>query len=413
MRTKIAVFGSVSFCEKSAEYVLDRKEIALDLYSYDRPDGAPALLKNLRPCDAILFSGSLPYMASKEMLAGIPVPAVYLKQDETEIAATLLSIALRGPLRLSDLSIDVRNPAVLHNVLTASATSGEEPAVFPLEEDYSLQEVIDFHIGARQSGEAKLAVTSVHAAYDRLQALGIPAVQMISVKSSFLKTLDVLCQEALYHRSETSKAAVGILQTPDGRPASQELIRRLSSLLHAHSVDSGNAVRFYTTHGAIRTAASLPEFAEAAAAAEGQLAFGCGHTVAAAEEHAVSALRYMRADHPGGLYMLDEEKNLQNVLHLTREAVGLRVIEPVLAEIAETTALSPAVVTKLAQFGQNRQTMQFTANDLAEFLGVSRRTAERTIKKLLSSDYANTIGEEMTYRQGRPRSVYELSFPVY
>jgi len=392
---------------------MDRKDIALDLYPYERPDGAPALLENLRPCDAILFSGSLPYLASKEVLAAIPVPAVYLKQDETEIAATLLSIALQGPLRLSALSIDVRDPAVLENVLAASAPSVHEPVVFTLEEDYSLQEVIDFHIRSRESGAVQLAVTSVHAAYDRLQTLGIPAVRMISVKSSFLKTLDVLCQEALYHRSETSKAAVGFLQMRNGSPADPDLIRRLSHLLHARSVDSGDIVRFYTTQGAIRMAAMLPEFAEAADAAEGQLAFGCGHTVAAAEDHAVSALQYMRTDHPAGLYLLDENKNLQNLLHHTEEPIGLRVTEPVLAEIVDATALSPAVVSKLALFGQNRQTMQFTANDLAEFLGVSRRTAERTIKKLLSFDYACTVGEEMTYRQGRPRSVYELCFPVY
>lgn len=413
MRTKIAVIGSDSFCKKAAEYVLERKEIALDLYPYERPDRAPALLKNLRPCDAILFSGSLPYLASKEILARIPVPAVYLKQDETEIAATLLSVALRGTILLSSLSIDVRDPAILQNVLTASDPDGQPPAVFPLEEDYSLQEVVDFHVRARHSGTAELAVTSVHAAYDCLQTLGIPVVQMISVKSSFLKTLDILCQQALYYKSETSKAAVGILETRDGLPADPELVRRLSRLLHAQALDSGETVRFYTTHGAIRSASILSEFAKAAATADGQLAFGCGHTVALAEEHAVSALRYMQADHPVGIYLLDEEKNLQNLLQHTEEAVGLRIVEPALAEIAETTALSPAVVSKLALFGQNRQTMQFTANDLAEFLGVSRRTAERTIKKLLSYNYANTVGEEMTYRQGRPRSVYELCFPVY
>ena len=91
----------------------------------------------------------------------------------------------------------------------------------------------------------------------------------------------------------------------------------------------------------------------------------------------------------------------------------MKTTEPALVEMAEKTKLSPANISKLMQYSLIRQTKQFTANDLALYLDVSRRTAERTLKKLVDYKYATIIGEEMTYRQGRPRALYEFNFPPY
>ncbi|WP_040286096.1 HTH domain-containing protein [Sporosarcina koreensis] len=413
MKTKIAIIGSESFCRRAEEFTEHRPDISLELYPYEVPEQSPGLLKKLRPCDAILFSGSLPYMAAEGALKTIPVPAVYMKQDETEIAATLLSIALHRRIPLSGLSIDVRDKTVLENVLTASAPSEVWPAVHVLDEKYRLEDIVAFHADALKSGCARLAVTSVHAAYDRLVSSGLPAVKMINVKSSFLKAVDALCQEALYQKSETTKAAVGILQADSRLTDSGDIVNRLARLLHAHHFDNGDGALLYTTQGAIRAAVQLPEFQQTARSAEGMLAFGIGHTLTAAKENAESALGYMKVEHPDGLYLLDDKKNLRNLYKIGGDAIELRVTGTALTEIAEQTALSPAVLSKLTSFGQNQNTLQFTANDLADYLGVSRRTAERTIKKLLPFEYIRTIGEEMTYRQGRPRAVYELNFPVY
>lgn len=413
MRMKVALFGSEEFCNRAVQFTAHRSEVILDCYPYSIPSEAPVLLKNLLPCDAILFSGSLPYVASKHVLETIPVPAFYLKQNETEIATTLLSISLQHGLQLHNTSIDVRNSVVLDNVLADINKMDQRPLVYELKEDYLLEDIVHFHAAANQRKETTLAITSVHAAYDQLRELNIPVVKMINVKSSFLTTLDQVCQEALLHKSETSKIAAGILELPSSPSVSQSTYEVLTNLLHAHFIEADEGILFYTTQGAILSARHIPEFVGIAKQFSGNLAFGSGHTLTAAKENAVSALRYMQFEKQIGLYLLDEKKELHSLLETATESVELRVIEPLLNEIAEKTALSPAVLSKLSSFGQSHQSTQFTANDLANHLGVSRRTAERTIKKLLNSNYAHTVGEEMTYRQGRPRAVYELSFPVY
>lgn len=413
MRTKVAIFGSKEFCQRALQFTEQRSEVILDLYPYSVPSEAPDLLKKLLPCDAILFSGSLPYVASTDVLASIPVPAVYLKQDETEITTTLLSISMHQSLDLEKVSIDVRDRMILENVFEDIKAGEKRPLVYQLEENYELDALVQFHVSAYADNPSNISITSVHAVYDRLSALGIPVFKMISVKSSFLKTIDRVCQEALFHKSETSKIAAGILDDTNLETEVKTSYKRLAQLLQAHCIHADEGILFYTTLGAIQTAAHLSEFQQLVKLVSGQLAFGSGQTLTSAKENAMSALRYMQTEQNSGLYLLDEKKELHSLFHSEGNAVELRVIEPILTEIAEKTALSPAVLSKLATFGQSQQSTQFTANDLAIHLGVSRRTAERTIKKLLSSSYANTVGEEMTYRQGRPRAVYELNFPVY
>lgn len=413
MRTKVAIFGSKEFCQRAVQFTKQRSELILDLYPYAVPSESPNLLKKLLPCDAILFSGSLPYIASTEILASIPVPAIYLEQDETEITTTLLAISLHHSLEFENMSIDVRDRNVLENVLADINAQGQRPHIYQLEENYALDDLIDFHTTAYVNNPLNIAVTSVHAVYDLLVERAVPVFKMISVKSSFLKTIDRVCQEALLQKSETSKIAAGILDTSGKTVDMTDTSEKLAKLLHAHCIHSEEEILFYTTHGAIQTALHLPEFQRLAAQVSGQLAFGSGRTLTGAKENAASALRYMQTEPNSGPYLLDEKKELQPLFQSTGKSIELRVIEPALTDIADKTALSPAVLSKLATFGQSQQSTSFTANDLASHLGVSRRTAERTIKKLLSNDYATTVGEEMTYRQGRPRSVYELNFPIY
>lgn len=81
--------------------------------------------------------------------------------------------------------------------------------------------------------------------------------------------------------------------------------------------------------------------------------------------------------------------------------------------MAKETKLSPLNISKIMAFSKARQSLQFTAHDLSEHLQVTRRTTERILKKLVEHNYAKIVGEEMTYQQGRPRSLYELNFSTY
>ena len=81
--------------------------------------------------------------------------------------------------------------------------------------------------------------------------------------------------------------------------------------------------------------------------------------------------------------------------------------------MAKLTSLSPLNISKIINFSNERQSAQFTSQNLSEYLQVTRRTTERIIKKLVDNGYVKIVGEEMTHQQGRPRKIYQLNFATY
>ena len=86
----------------------------------------------------------------------------------------------------------------------------------------------------------------------------------------------------------------------------------------------------------------------------------------------------------------------------------------ILMEISTKTKLSPANISKLIAFQQFTAILNNLQQMISPFiLNVTRRTAERTLKKLADFDYVKVVGEEMAYKQGRPRALYEFNFSTY
>jgi hypothetical protein len=145
----------------------------------------------------------------------------------------------------------------------------------------------------------------------------------------------------------------------------------------------------------------------------GKMSFGCGETIVDATENAHFALDLIDNKNVHSFYILDIDKSLHGPFPQSNAKIEMKLYEPALVEMAEKTKLSPANISKLLVFSQTRKSRQFTANDLALNFNVTRRTAERILQRLTQFNYVKIVGEEMTYKQGRPRALYEFNFATY
>ncbi|PIC68216.1 hypothetical protein CSV71_04735 [Sporosarcina sp. P21c] len=416
MKVTIALIGSQEFC-RQAESIMLPHTIRIDYYRYDRPSDAPYLLQTMKPCHAILFSGSLPYEASKQVLQTISIPAFYIQQNEHTIAVTLLYLASEKNMAIHDISIDIKERKHIEQILQDidPFSSIQKPAIHELQSNSDLQAVVNFHIEHVTSGKSKMAVTSVHAVYDQLQAAGIPSFRMLDPASNILRALEHAVQQADFARSEATKVAVGVLQVHQPKKLPQDAIEKLANYLQAQWIEKEDSFFFYTTLGTIEFIFALKAFVQFCESLQpaSTLSFGLGLTTVEASDNAISALQLCKQAVNKGVFMLDEHKNLHGPLPATKPSVAMKLDNPDLLTISEKTTLSPAVISKLTQFDEFRQSTPFTANDLAGYLAVSRRTAERTIKKLMEQQFIYTVGEEMTYSQGRPRALYKMKLTIY
>ena len=62
-------------------------------------------MNQLKPCDVVFFSGALPYYFSKKEREQLPVPTLYLAQDELTISSSLLAAIYHKQVSFDRISI--------------------------------------------------------------------------------------------------------------------------------------------------------------------------------------------------------------------------------------------------------------------------------------------------------------------
>ncbi|MBE1555590.1 transcriptional regulator [Sporosarcina limicola] len=415
MKVKIAIIGSTDFCGRTEQLVINRNDIELDWYRYNEPQEAPHLIRTLKPCDAILFSGSLPYTYAKKAIENFPIPTLYLKQDETAVAITLLHLAAQKQLDLNRISIDIREKVHIDHVINDLNQIIELPFIHVLQDDEVIQDISSFHEQLSLLSKTDMAITSVHAVYEQLKQQNIPTIKMIDPESSIVQSIELAKQQAILQKSNSAQIAVGVIQVREHNQNIESVVEQLATLMQARWSEQQGEYTLFTTMGNIEYSIKNHEFLTLYQTLDSQakLAFGCGETIVDATENAQFALEFIKKTDDHSFYVLDSNKKLHGPFPQSHSTIEMKIHEPALVEMAVKTKLSPSNISKLMTFSKSRQSKQFTANDLALHLNVTRRTAERILKRLVEFNYAKIIGEEMTYRQGRPRALYEFNFPTY
>ncbi|MGG0302855.1 transcriptional regulator [Bacillus albus] len=419
MMIKIAVVGSKEFMETLLPVAYKLEEIEIDPYIYLHPAESSELLKRLKPCDVIFFSGALPYYMAKEIREQLRIPSTYLQQDETTIASSILSVMYHQGIQPHQISIDLVDRSFITNVFHDIGIK-EKPQVF----DYKnmlwskdeINRVIDFHVAKYQSGEVHLALTSIHAVYDELQKIGIPSERMIDPKQSIIHGLKGAKIKAELAKSHSATVGACMISSLELREGLFEQLDVVSKALHG-SFKKFDEMTFilYTTRGDIESIIKTNMINNLFASIEGTIAigFGYGKTVKEAEQNAKIAQDFAKnnpIDHC--FYILTSDKELFGPFPKEQRVQSLKNENPELMKIAKETKLSPANLSKIIQFSQSHSSLKFTAADLSEYLQVTRRSTERLLKKLVDYGYAHICGEEMPYQQGRPRAIYELNLPL-
>lgn len=412
MPTKIAIICSKAFMKRILSIAQNIKNIQLEFYLYNQPSEAPLLLKQIKPCDALLLGGTLPYLHAQSSLESLPIPWNYLKQDEVTIATTLLSLIANKAIPLQRVSIDVMHPIFVDNVLAEIEYTGTKPYVHPICITETSKHILKKHVALWEAKQIDFVITSIHSVFDELQLQNIPAMRMLDAKSSIIQCLEETKSRSLLTKSESAKAVVGFLAVPENNQCT-DIVQQITAAMRAtYKEITPNYYELYTTAGHLQNALDMENLSHLIQqiGTPFRLAFGYGHSIYEAAENATYALNFSK---PYEIYILDEQKNLLGPFPKSAGKLSLKTKDPYILQMAKQTSLSPLNISKIIQFSKERQSSQFTAQNLSEYLQVTRRTTERIIKKLVDHGYANIVGEEMTHQQGRPRTIYELNFATY
>ncbi len=418
MNTKIALIGSRDFTEHVQASISPRLNgIDLIPYIYSEPQEAEKLISTIVPCDAVLFSGALPYFFTKEACKELMVPVLYLEQDETALITSLFHILQHHEIKPEHVSIDLMDTAFVEHFMTDLHLQNPPQYVMDykssLPHNFSINEYATFHQRLFQEGKTRFALTSIHSVYDRLVQLNIPCMRMIDPAKSLMRTVNEARSQALLSKRKASTIAAVRLIVQEKNSGLQKLVHLMEGTLQKKDGDSAYTV--FSNRGSIENLLETAEFHSFFQLDQPVLAgFGYGHTAAQAEENAETALSFAsKYDTESCAFIVNEDKELSGPYPDKNKKQQLKYNHPDMLSLAKQLKLSPANLSKIMQFYKNRTFRDFTAAELSDYMQISRRSAERILKKLVDNGSARITGEEMTYAQGRPRAVYELSFPMY
>ncbi|MCT6925157.1 hypothetical protein [Metasolibacillus sp.] len=402
----IALIGSASFCQKAQALAVQDASYKLVCYEYKEAAEAPQLVKTIEYCDALMFSGSLPYDFSKQQLEQLQIPVIYLRQDVQALAITLLKAAQLG-YSLMRISLDYRHEEEWQSLCKDLHHPPTEHTLC-LQSAQPSQPVLTFHRRALDSGQVDFAITSIHAVYDQLCEEGYPAMRIVDTDNDILHTLTKAKEQALLAKAQAAQVAVGLIQ---GQHCSQGELAEFAQLMGATLTETAHGLAAYSTVGKVKAVIAHPLFTKwhNALHPNMRISFGSGHSMEAAYNNALVASSFTQSKQ---FYFMDAKQILHGPYPIFTHQSIHSIEHPQLVALAQQVHISTQNMSRIFAYAALQYNEPFTAAQLATFLQVTRRTAERMLKKLHDASYVMIIGEQSAHQKGRPSALYRLELPA-
>ncbi len=410
----IGVVGSQQFIDEISKYYIDYPSYKLVSYTYASPGELNKLIERaVKECNFLLFSGIIPYHYAKKLLDRYPIGSSYVSFNENMVALSLLSIYYHHSFKLNEVSIDLPRRRLLEGVLNETGITEsvshvkEYPWIYDFQKErkLSIDEFVEFHSALYEQKKTAFALTSIHAVYDQLQKKGVPSMFMIQSIPTLKEGLEKAATLAKLNQSKNSQVAAVCLKNN-----SNNQIEQFAKVLQAKVTSSDTGLQLVLSNrGVLETLILNQKLAGLLTGInnfeKATVGIGYGYTVKEAESHAVTALDF--AEKKSGVYLLDEEKKLTGPLFYNEERYSLKNEDPVVKKLSAELKMSSKNISRFINFLQVNDFRPFSSQMLADSFSISRRSAERMIKKLLDQELLQVAGEEQPYDQGRPRSLYQ------
>lgn len=433
---RLGIIGPPDLTREMVELAREFPELIPVPLSYQNETEALSLVESYKDkVDVLVFTGPVPYFLAKNKISK-EVRSIYVRYTGAALYRTLFYI-----LHLSGgnigvllrLSIDTIPKVAVEETYTELGLNAEEVLVYEGDMPFKASELVKFHTECYNSGQSSAAVSCLTSAYEQLVEMGIPAYRIRPTRADMREALRLARMEVSAIHQQKAQIAVGIIKIetfPEKEQFNHHSIQRLFLDVYQFLLDygekSGVSVTFpgrdefifYGTRGAIQKITF--GFQQAPLVGEiydrfgivSSLGIGIGRSVPEAEEFARMALEQCKLKQ-GSCYVIFDDGEVKGPLNVPNSLqYTLRSIDPQLILLAETAGISISTLTRLQAVVEKYGRPTITANEVANSLGITLRSARRLLNTMVSANLANVIGEEQPVGRGRPRQVYQLRVPL-
>ncbi|WP_414854150.1 hypothetical protein [Brevibacillus sp. IT-7CA2] len=388
------------------------------------------VLENDQYVDHWLFSGPIPYLIARQALDdGKRMEHIY--PTESSIYKGFLEMVYTHRKLIDRVSIDMLlSTKFMEDSLHSINISVSDMYMKTFEATIDPQELLDFHLALWKEKKTDAAMTCYPTVYQALVEAGIPAywispshmeiqqtvrVFVEKVRTSYFKDTQIgieMIEVEQFDRIKESAKTPYHLQYLELR-IKQALIK-LCEQVDGSLLEQGNGryVIFSTRgtiHREIPTLQNTVEFLAKEADTTVAVGIGFGETAFAAEMNAHRALRQSKEKATRDIVMIQDDGTIVEWVGQEEELIySYRADDDEVLEKLKKGNISVKSYKKLDALLQKMGWTDFTTKDLAKYLQMSERNAQRIVADLCAVELAESSGEESQSTRGRPIKRYRL-----
>lgn len=141
------------------------------------------------------------------------------------------------------------------------------------------------------------------------------------------------------------------------------------------------------------------------------IGYGIGNDMYQARMNAIVANREAMTYRNGGSCLINERDEMFPQLENLRGVVVKRGTHPALRQTSKKSGLSPLTIQKIIAVARDMEKHCVTSRDVANKMGITRRSANRFLSALTRTKTARVVCEKNSTTKGRPERVYQISIP--
>ncbi|MGO1468794.1 MAG: hypothetical protein ACTHW2_02095 [Tissierella sp.] len=426
---KIGIVGPLDSSKKIAGIMEQYfPQIVAIIYEVSKTEEAYLKIdESEKECDGLIFTGMGVYYKTIEK-KDISLPHVYLPFSSSSIMKALWELKERFP-DCKNISIDTVNRNEVEDTLEELNINDINIEFMEYNHLYEEKRYIDFHIKAQENKDTCISIIGLGWVYDQVKSQGYPTIRLYSTKSIIKSTIGKLLYKINEVIVKHSNLAVQVIYTKDQENISQYKKLEISSLIESNligylkeiqgSIFSSKWNRFliFSTRGAVENTQNLISLKNTLSFLKTKdieifVGTGLGMTAYESEVSANKALNAAINYASASIFKVENDKIEGPLLDKGELSYNFIMDKDEIDEMAKMIDLNPLYIQKINSIKEKYNKDTFTSDELANYLNVSTRTANRIINKILDHNCGEMIGLETSKSVGRPKKIIKIKFNI-
>lgn len=424
MTVRIGVFGCKQLVDRVEKLARSHDRVEIVPFAFISYDEIEHLIERAFTCDVYLFASPLAYFFGKRIIKNRQLPTVHVSIDEYAILKALYHLMRKSDQMPNQLSIDIKDEQYLKNAIVDLQMNDETFHTYEYKRvnDVTIDTIVDFHSNLWEKNKVDMTLTTSTQVAKRLADKNIPVQYIKAPKKYIHQAIEQAKNKVISNKQLSNRMVVKYIHPShmtNNENISKETLNTMAHYIRTHSqsldvslikqqkqfilIGTNKLHTYITNH--LKKLPLLEQLEEIVPEnVSVHIGAGYGLTVKAADKNAQLALKRCQERKESRCYIVNERQEYLGPIGIERPFDQAKLYN----ELIHQARLNNQISYNFIQFIENRNNEPFSSEDIAEHYQVTKRSAERTISKLIDGNIIISVGEERPYVQGRPRKLFQL-----